>query len=308
MKYEFNKDSVKGPLLTVASAVFLTFGFISIKYFLNFTNPVTLNLLWMGSALIVAIIIAKVRRIKWIPIIKRYWSIGIAFGSLIGIGSILMVYAINSIGPSLSSFLVRFVMVFTVILGIVLLKERLSKIELLGMIIAVIGVFTLSYVSGGVVQLGSIFVITASLLFAINGVMTKMYSVRINPLEMIILRDTFAVATVFLYSIVSGDLQPVSFNLVGMIFLASILSVVGFLSFLRALQLMDLTKVMIIRSLDPFLVVAYSFIFFRDIPSLMQMVGGSLIVLGVMATVAKHHIKRTADAIKVYGQLKFIGR
>lgn len=302
-------SNLKGPLLTIISAVLLTSWFVSAKYLMKFTNPETLNLLWVGTGLVLAIILATIKKLRWFRTIKKYWKFGILSGATMAVGSIMMFYAVDSIGPTLSSFLIRFVLVFAVILGIIFLKERLTFIEVIGMLIAVVGAFIISFSgAGGIVQLSSLLVMISSFLFAINSLLTKIYVKRIEPLELIIVKDVFAIFIIFLYSIFTSTLQPVSFKILGLTALASgITSIIGFLFFLRALQLMNLTKVMIIRSLDPFLVIVYSYIFFGwIIPTKVQVFGGLMIMLGVSVIVAKHHIKKTADTIKLYA-LKFIG-
>jgi len=61
---------------------------------------------------------------------------------------------------------------------------------------------------------------------------------------------------------------------------------------------MDVSKVAIIRTLDPFIVVIYAFIAFHTFPSLSQFWGGTLVVVGVIVAMYGHALPTLLRTVK----------
>ena len=72
----------------------------------------------------------------------------------------------------------------------------------------------------------------------------------------------------------------------------------GFVFFYKALELLDVSKVAIIRTLDPFVVVVYAVIAFHTFPSPNQFLGGTLVVAGVLVTMYGHNIRTLVRLVK----------
>ena len=283
----------RAVLYTAISAVFMSFGFVSTKLLLRYTNPENLNFFWWLSGAIAALAIALVRKEKLEQLVRNYWKIALVIGILESAGSVLWFNAINQIGPSLTAFLVRFSVIFAVFLGIFFLKEKIAASELVGMGIAIAGAFAINFSNGAGIKLGALLVIIAALFFAINTVVTKLYVHRLNVVQMMILRSVSILPMLFVYTVGTNHFVipsvPLFFAMGG----AAILSqVIGFFFFFNALRLMEVSKITVLRSVDPFLVVLYSLIIFKQVPNIMALAGGLLIVVGIIIMVAGKELKK----------------
>jgi drug/metabolite transporter (DMT)-like permease len=71
-----------------------------------------------------------------------------------------------------------------------------------------------------------------------------------------------------------------------------------FLSFMflyKALSLYEVSKVTAVRASIPFFVVLYSFLLFHTIPSLRQMLGGGIIIVGILVLISGRHGVRSRN-------------
>ena len=78
----------------------------------------------------------------------------------------------------------QFATIFNIMFGILILHERFTKIEAVGLLAAVLGVFILAYREMSVEILGTFILITASFLVGLTGLLSKVYLRKINPLSM----------------------------------------------------------------------------------------------------------------------------
>ena len=75
-------------------------------------------------------------------------------------------------------------------------------------------------------------------------------------------------------------------------------AIFGFVFFYKALELIDVSKLAIIRTLDPFVVVIYMLALFHTLPALNEFVGGTLVVAGVLVTMYGHNIRTLVRLVK----------
>ena len=102
-----------------------------------------------------------------------------------------------------------------------------------------------------------------------------------------------------LYAAIFSKLQPFPLEQLPWLTIAiTVNAVFGFVFFYKALELLDVSKVAIIRTLDPFIVVAYALAVFHTLPSLQQLVGGAIVVAGVLTTMYGHNIRTMLRTVK----------
>ncbi len=274
----------KGAMYAIASAFFVSTSFVFTKYLLNYIAPEFLMMLWFSSAAVFSAILAYAKT-KENPLAnaKEFWKEGLLIGFFNACSAILWILSINFIGPSLTSFLLRLMTIFMIMLGIVFLREKMNSIEALGAAISIIGALIISFKTNDIGLLGMGLAIAASLSIAVQEFIAKIYVKKIKPYQLTSVRTMFTAGLLIAFVTATGKLQPIGTEHLLMIAIGSILSaVLGYLFFFEALDKMDISKVAIIRTLDPFIVVFYVFILFQSLPSAIQLIGGVLIVAGVI--------------------------
>ena len=196
-----------GLVYAVLSSLFLSTGFIFAKHFLNYTNPETLNTLWFGIAFIVSIALLLARNPnKTVKMFRLHWKDGLVVGGANAVAAGFWFQAISITGPTLTAFLVRFSTIFIIILSILFLKEKLHIHDIVGMLIALAGAFTISFANGDYLKTGTLVALAASLAIAVHQVLSKVYVKTIDPLTLVSLRALFTALFLFAYALAFSKL------------------------------------------------------------------------------------------------------
>lgn len=289
-----------GLVYAVLSSLFLSTGFVSAKHFLQYTNPETLNTLWFGIAFIVSIAVLLVRsRQRTIRAFREHWKDGVIVGGANAVAAAFWFHAISITGPTLTAFLIRFSTIFIIILGILFLKEKLHLHDIVGMLIALAGAFAISFANGDYLKIGTLVALAASLAIAVHQVLSKVYVKTIDPLTLVSLRTLFTALFLLAYAASFSKLQAFPIDRLPFLTVVIVVNAIfGFVFFYKALELIDVSKVAIIRTLDPFIVVVYALAIFHTVPDINELVGGTMVVAGVLVAMYGHGIRTLLRTVK----------
>lgn len=296
----FVDNHAKGYLYMTVSVFLISLGFIFNTFALGYTDNVTGAFFFFGFGIIGSLFLMTVTRkfgmVK--QLLAKFWKPLVVIGILNGASALLWFYLLDLIGPSILSFLLRFTTIFMIVLGVSFLKERFTKLEMVGAALMIAGAFVISYTNGGLTQ-GISFAIILSLIFSAIQFLNKMYIKEIDPLVINTLRIVFTFVTISVWAIVTVKLHMPPFKAMGWLALASMSAgIIGFLLNFKALQIIDLSKTAVIQSLQPFVVVVYSFIILGSIPTGLQLLGGIVIVGGTLiSAIARYRPKIIARFI-----------
>lgn len=289
-----------GLVYAVLSSLFLSTGFVLAKHFLQYTNPETLNVLWFSIAFAVSFAVLLLKDAsKTVKTFRENWKDGLMIGGTNAIAAAFWFQSINIAGPTLTAFLIRFSTIFIIFLGIFFLKEKLHSHDIAGMMIALGGAFAISFANGDYLATGVVVALAASFAIAVHQVMSKVYVKRINVLTLVSLRTLYTALFLLIYAAVFSKLQPFPLEQIPFLLIAVIVNALfGFVFFYKALELLDVSKVAIIRTLDPFVVVVYALVLFHTLPTFNEFVGGTFVVIGVLVTMYGHNIPTLLRAVK----------
>ncbi len=289
-----------GLVYAVLSSLFLSTGFVLAKHFLQFTNPETLNTLWFGIAFVISAAVLIMRSpSKALASFTAHWKDGVVVGGANAAAATFWFQSIEIAGPTTTAFVIRFSTIFIILMGIFFLKEKLHKQDLIGVAIAIVGALVINFDNGNYVQAGVLVALAASVAIAIHQVLSKVYVKNINPLELVCFRTFYTALFLLIYALFSSKIQAFPAGQLPLLIAGvAINAVIGFVFFYKALELMDVSKVAIIRTLDPFIVILFAFAAFQTLPSLTQFAGGSLVVAGVMVTMYGHKVTTLLRAVK----------
>ncbi len=273
-----------GFLFAVLSSLFVSTSFVFVQYLLKYIPPEFLMVLWFLSASAMSAgIVAFYKKENPISYFRRNWKEGLVLGFINFLSALTWTFSIQLIGSSLSSFLMRLTTIFMILIGILFLKEKLSAIELIGAIIAIAGAFLISFNSESIILIGVAIAVGSALFSAIHDTIAKAYVSKIDPIVMASIRTAFSFFFLTLYATSLSRIMVVPTKLIPFIIIGSTMSaVIGYIFYFLAMQRMDISKVAIIRTLDPFVVLIYAFIIFRTLPTTIELIGGILIVSGVI--------------------------
>jgi drug/metabolite transporter (DMT)-like permease len=278
-------DKQRGVLFAVSASLLFGLSPVFMRLVLDFVNAETMNVLFTAFASLCFMVVFGVFKKAHFRSVFGNWRKVALMSLFSAAGSLLFTYGIVLYGPVNAAFLVQFTAVFTILFGVVFFKERFTKIEGAGILVAVVGVFVLAYGNLTLEIMSTLVLLSAALLFASANSLSKAYVKSVNPVALAGGNAMFVFLFVFAYTILSGKLET-TFPSVALIyaFLGSITGVIlSFALFFKALEVFEMSKTATIRTMEPFLTAIFSFIILALTPTVNQLVGGVLIVVGVVA-------------------------
>lgn len=240
-------------------------------------------LLWLLSYLIISGII------KRIPLLKKISVRNLIIIGFLELGASLTMFTAIRLAenPANVSFLSNVTPVFVTILGIKFLKERFNFIEGVGIILTLGGVILITYTRNISVETffgqGSGWILVSSMFLSVSILFTKVNIKNIHPGIFALNR----VAFLFIFGILAMIIKKESFVISGTaIFNMAAGSFLGpFLTALAqysALKYIEASRAMIIQATRGLFVLIGSMIYLAIVPTYLQVIGGTITVIGVI--------------------------
>ncbi|MCW4010659.1 MAG: DMT family transporter [Candidatus Bathyarchaeota archaeon] len=274
----------KGVLFTVLASLMFGLSPVFTKLVLDYANIETANVLLAAFASVFFLAYFLASKKTWhLLIIKSNWrKIGL-LGLLDAAGSLLFAYGVLISGPTSAAFIIQFTTIFSILFGIVFLAERFSKWEILGVLTALGGLFFLACGNAQVELVSTVAVLTAALLFATVNLFSKYFVQNIPPFSLAGGRAFFIFLYLAGYALILGKLETavpaaaVAYSVLG----ALTGMVLSFVFFFKALETWEISKTAALRTMEPFLTAVFSLALLSLAPTVNQLAGGALIVVGV---------------------------
>jgi drug/metabolite transporter (DMT)-like permease len=277
-------DRQRGVLFAVSASLMFGLSPVFVRLVLDFVNVETMNVLFtVFASLCFVVAFGVFRKAPYFRSILGSWRRVGLMSLFSAAGSLLFTYGIFLYGPVNAAFLVQFTAVFTILFGVVFFKERFSRLEAVGIVVAVVGVFVLAYGNLSLEIVSTLVLLGAALLFASANSLSKAYVKNVNPVALAGGNSMFMFLFIFAFAVLTGKLET-AFPSVTLVyaFLGSVTGVVlSFVLFFKALQVYAVSKTATIRTIEPFLTAIFSFAILALIPTANQLVGGVMIVIGV---------------------------
>lgn len=204
------------------------------------------------------------------------------------LGVIFMFLSMNLLSPVEIGFIGRFYTVFAVLLSVFFLKEKLSKRELIFIIVAILGVFLFVDKGGnfGEHLLGSAFAVLYTFFFALTNVfIKKTMSPTKSSNSILFTNNCITFLIVIVYAFFSGEMVDGSYELrgVGFIILSSLFAGFGGTILLyEALKYLRFSIANVTRAFSPLLLAIISFPFFPIEITVQNTIGAIVLVVSIL--------------------------
>jgi drug/metabolite transporter (DMT)-like permease len=274
----------RGILFAVSASLMFGLSPVFVRLTLDFVNVETMNVLFTAVASLCFVALFATFKGAHFRSIRGNWRKVALMSLLSAAGSMLFTYGISLYGPVNAAFLVQFTAVFTILFGVAFFKERFTRLEAAGILLAVVGVFVLAYGDLSLEIVGAAVLLSAALLFASANSLSKAYVKKVNPVALAGGNSMLMFLFIFAYTVLAGKLDTVfPSETVVYAVLGSVTGVViSFILFFKALQVFEVSKAATIRTMEPFLTAIFSFAILALVPTANQLLGGALIVIGVV--------------------------
>ncbi len=285
-----NPTRIKGYIFALIATIAFSNVYIFSKAALNEVSLAKFWVYWFLIGAIGSLIITIWRRsfkvLKNKPL-KSYRIFGVLAIMEIVTTSTFFI-SINMIeNPSVTSFIGNMYMVFIIILGVVFLKEKFSRIERIGAAITITGAFIVGYKGGNSISdyfiKGTSMVIINAFLAASTSIVAKKTIDKFNPEIVNLNRTVVLLLAAFVFLIIKGEnLQVPPSALKNMIIGGLLGPITAILSVYYSYKYIEASHSSVIQGLKGAFVLIGSFLFFKTLPENYQIVGGIISVLGVL--------------------------
>lgn len=296
----------KGFAFALAGMVFLSCNYITAKYGLRGFNPESLTVLWMGSATIYALLwtlaLGQTRQIALPPSVMRWM---IAMGLANAACQLTAWQSLDHMDPSLYAFLQRFSPMMAILMGTLIFRERIRRIEWLPIAIMVGGgmASVLSPTPSDKPLIGSAVALCliSAFLSALQLPLAKLGGPNIPVGIMNFYRVAVAFIAVTLWGIMTRklDFSKAGADHWGVVLLGAFLGpFVSYVCTFRSFRHWDMARSSMVMTLQPLVVIPAAFLFFGLDITRWQFIGG-LITLAGGFILACLHRKPEGDPIEL---------
>jgi drug/metabolite transporter (DMT)-like permease len=246
-------DKQRGVVLSLLSS---SMGISPVLFRLSMDaiSPEMTNLLQtFFASILFALLFLIFRKSIDVKTMIRNWRGPFMIAFFVFIGGLLYTYGILFSGPTTATFVIQYTTVFTVILGVVLLKERFTKIESSGILLAIVGLLIISYESVEVQLFSLSILLIGAFSFALSNIISKIYVEDVDPVALAGGRSVFIFMFFLVYSLLTNKATvDVPIITLGYLFLAAITGVfLNFILFFKSLELIEVSRSTAITSIRP---------------------------------------------------------
>ena len=289
---KFTNQEYKGYLLLILSAFTACFYFIAFKYALN-TISVTS---FITALFLVGFIYSFFTSIfvkNNFKLTKNNIVVGLQFAIFAILGNYANGKSLEYLSPAITSLFLRTQFVFLFLGGYFLLKEKIGIKLIIGTCISIVGAYVISSSKNlnhlDVEKLiGILWAILAAISFASIVLTQKIYSLKIHPPTVNSIR--FFVASIIMLCINNNfdNILNINNKIWIIIIIASLSGpIISRLLIMYSLKYIPVSITPVFSMLTPIFAVIFTYILFSNTPSIIEAIGGVIIILGLLIPLIK---------------------
>lgn len=221
-------------------------------------------------------------RLSWAPLRQHFWFFA-AIGFMIGFSTYTGYLAVRFIDAGTTSLLGKSGTVFSVLLGLIWLRERFTRFQLIGALIAIIGTFVIAYQADAQLRLGTLIMLVGTFAYAGHFAVVKRYGGEMDFVDFLFYRMLLTTLILLIMSGARGTLawpSPMGWLVV---FITGTFDVtISRAYYYFALRRLDMSLLSVITTIGPVATIIWALLFFGTLPTNQQLLGGLLVLAGVL--------------------------
>lgn len=292
----------KFTAIVVALVLVDSLHFVFARLLLPYLPPTTASFYYMTIGLLEIALFAAVRReIDW-RVFRDNAKFFLVVGFLIATATATSYTAIVYVDPGTASMIARMGTIFSLGFGVLWLKERLDRGERIGAVLAVVGVFIISFQPGDAssrLWLGTLLVLASTFSYALHAAIVKRNGGEIDITNFLLFRMATSCLFLLIFTVGRGEMVwPTGREVWFLLLLTGTVNVTISRSlYYIVLRRIDLSILTILLTLSPVITILWSVALFGERPSPQSLVGGAAVILGVIiVTMSK---RKTANSSKI---------
>ncbi|SUV04188.1 DMT family permease [Priestia megaterium] len=286
-----SKVKFAASFYAIMSISFWGISFVSTKAVLDKLDPYTLLVLRFGIGALFLLVLLVLKRyplnipLKYIPHLIVLGILGVF------IHQVIQATALLTINASAAGWIISFSPVFTVILSVFFLHEKMTLIKASGIIVAIIGVLLVTTSSNQhsfqlPINIGYLLMILSTLNWAIYSVLLKKLHIQLPSLVVTFYMCLigFTLTTPFLVRNKGWEIMPflTSVEWAHLLFLGVFVSGVAYWYWAKALEVLEASQVSLFLYLEPVATLITAVLLLREKIIPVSILGGVIIIVGVI--------------------------
>ncbi len=231
----------------------------------------------------VFIYVALRRKFQWQVFRENTWFF-IAIGFFVAVATVLNYTAVSLIDAGTVALVGRISTVVTLLLSYFWLREKLSRHEVIGAALCILGALVISFQPGDVFQLGSLIVLIGVSCYSVHIAIVKKYGDNLEFTNFFLYRIAMTTFFLAIFMTASGNLAAPPSGQAWLIILVTgtVDVVISRILYYWALRQMRLSIHTIALTLTPVLTILWSTLFFAERPTGQGLIGGGVILAGIV--------------------------
>ena len=218
-----------------------------------------------------------------LAVLRRHLWFFVAIGLLVGISTNMGYLAVRYIDPGVAALLGKLSTIFSIGLGLIWLRDRLTPLQGVGALLSLVGAVIIAYKPGDFLQWGAMLIVVSSLMYAVHAGLVKRYGSNIDFPNFFLYRLVCTSLVLLLVCVGRGSLTVPSLTGWGVALVVGTVDVViSRALYYLALRRLTISLHAIILTVSPAATVLWSYLLFGTKPSLQQLVGGVAVLGGVL--------------------------
>lgn len=286
-----SKVKFAASLYAIMSISFWGVSFVSTKAVLDKLDPYTLLVLRFGIGALFLLVLLVLKRyplnipLKYIPHLIVLGILGVF------VHQVIQATALLTINASAAGWIISFSPVFTVILSVFFLHEKMTVLKALGMIVAIIGVLLVTTATNQQsfqpsINVGYLLMILSTLNWAIYSVLLKRLHIQLPSLVVTFYMCLigFTLTTPFLVRNKGWEMIPflTSVEWAHLLFLGVFVSGVAYWYWAKALEVLEASQVSVFLYLEPVATLITAILLLQEKIIPVSILGGIIIIMGVI--------------------------
>jgi len=265
------------------------------KWNLLSISPLLMNsLIFSIATVVLTVVVLPFRGIKQVFTLTARGWLWLGLFSITSWSAVWAFWAgVQRMDPSLAAFLNRTEVLIAIMLGIIFLKERFSRVETAGAVLSIAGIVIMRLTLRVEYTSGFWLVLLGSLLFGMTEFISKVAVKYVEPFALVYIRNMFMAAAYWTVLLAGGygfaGLDRVWPGVVALGLLGPILSR---MTYLLALKRVELSKVAVISQSQPVFVILISLLALGQLPTFREVVGGVFLTMGCLIMIGSHQAAR----------------
>ena len=221
-------------------------------------------------------------QIKIDLLFKNIWFF-LSVGLLVAVSTNINYEAVAFIDAGTAAILGKTSILFGLGYGLFWLKEDLNRPQIIGAVVAIVGVFVITFQPGDYLRTGSLMILGSACMYALHAAIVKRFGQNMEFINFFFFRLFCTSAILFVMAVTRKSLVVTSATAWGLLILVGTLDVaISRGLYYLALRRLKMSIHAIILTLSPVAAILWALFLFDTLPNIQQAIGGVGVIIGVM--------------------------